>query len=56
MFIIRVEVCSRLGCGVGVVMVVGGGGGGAWGWWCHKLSYTVVLWCSRRFLLKELSE
>ena len=36
---------------MGVVCVcVGGGGGG------HKLSYTVVLRCSRRFCLKELSE
>ena len=30
---------------------VGGGGGGG-----YKLFYAVVLRCSRRFLLKELSE
>ena len=40
---------KMMGKGAGVM---GGGGGGG----DHKLSYTVVLRCSRRFRLKELSE
>ncbi len=39
---------KMMGKGAGVM---GGGEGGD-----HKLSYTVVLRCSRRFRLKELSE